>query len=249
MNKAEAAALLGVSAKTLQRGVASGKYKCTRTGTPPFTTLSFTRADLGLSDDPSYCVQCAADEDCFNSECACAVCEAASIAIDAMEPASSAVCAEVALPYQDEPVRPVAVTATPRFPIHRIDVTKHDADQNFAEAYLKGEATDSAGNRIDGTNKQWPNKGTQSLIGPQDPMPRVRPDTTSHMTPGTVGEAGNDRVENPIDSDAFAELLDPGHIERMKDLYRQCGVRPLSAQQQKERSDKLAIHAAFRWAR
>lgn len=105
MNKQQAAALLGISAKTLQRGVASGKYKCTRTGTPPFTTLSFTRADLGLPDDPSFCIQCAADQDCFNPECACAVCEAASIAIDAMEPAPSAVRAEVTLPYQDDPVR------------------------------------------------------------------------------------------------------------------------------------------------
>jgi hypothetical protein len=165
------------------------------------------------------------------------------------EPAPSAVCAEVALPYQDEPVRPAEVTATPRFPIHKIDIIKRDADEDFATAYREGRASDSAGNKIDGTNDRHPVRGMESLLGPQNPMPRVRPDPTSHMTPGTVGEAGNDRVENPVDSDAFADLLNPGHTERMKDLYRQCGVRPLSAQQQKERSDKLAIHAAFRWSR
>lgn len=129
-------------------------------------------------------------------------------------------------------------------PPEREPASDHDArDRNFAERYLSGEATDSLGNRNDATRK--------SLLGPTDAerIPEPRSNPTSHMDPALLGTPGNERIENPIDSNNYMELLHPGHKERMAELYRSCGVRPLSEQQEKQRADKIAIHAAFRWAR
>lgn len=50
MTKKEAAALLGISEKTLQRRVANGVYRCTRTGEGQYAVLSFSHADLGLPE-------------------------------------------------------------------------------------------------------------------------------------------------------------------------------------------------------
>jgi excisionase family DNA binding protein len=69
------------------------------------------------------------------------------------------------------------------------------------------------------------------------------------MHPALIGTPGHQRIENPVDSDDFAELLNPGHKERKAELYRLAGVRPLSEQQQKQRNDKMRINAAFRWSR
>jgi hypothetical protein len=118
--------------------------------------------------------------------------------------------------------------------------------RTFAERFLTNEVPDSLGNFSDGSNPRWPNKGVQTLLGPQEPMERMRADTTGHMV-SPVG--GGERVENPVDSDAFLELLHPGSADRKAAMYAECGLRPLSQQQQKERNDKLALHAAFGWAR
>lgn len=122
------------------------------------------------------------------------------------------------------------------------DPAKHD--RTFAERYLAGEACDSLGNRHDGVARK-------SLLGPTDTekLPEPKSDCCAHMDPALIGTPGHQRTENPVDSDDFRELLSPGHKERMAELYRSCGVRPLSQQQEKERVDKLRINAAFRWSR
>jgi hypothetical protein len=116
-----------------------------------------------------------------------------------------------------------------------------------AAMWHAGEVSDSAGNTGLGTNELHPERGVESLLGPQRPMPRVKPSTTSHMSPGTTGDAGSDRIENPVDSDAFANMLNPGHTDRMAAMYAECGVRPLSEQEQKQRNDAMFLHRA--WAR
>ena len=117
------------------------------------------------------------------------------------------------------------------------------AVDDFAARYLAGEACDSIGNTHDSTRK--------SLLGPNDAekLPEPRVDATSHMDAHLISDAGHTRVENVIDSDSYQELIHPGHMDRKKALYASCGVRPLSEQQQKQRADKIAIHAAFRWSR
>lgn len=50
MTKREACALLGISPKTLQRRMSKGVYTFTRTGEGHYAELSFTHADLGLTE-------------------------------------------------------------------------------------------------------------------------------------------------------------------------------------------------------
>jgi hypothetical protein len=118
-----------------------------------------------------------------------------------------------------------------------------DPDAEFARKYLAGEVGDSLGNTVDTVSRR-------SLLGPHPTdMPVPKSDCTSHMDPALLGQPGNERIENPIDSDAFAERLWPGHGERKKQMYQSAGVRPLSQQEQKQRNDMIALHAAFRWSR
>jgi hypothetical protein len=69
------------------------------------------------------------------------------------------------------------------------------------------------------------------------------------MDPALIG--GGERVENPVDSDAFDELWHPGAAERKAAMYAQCGIRMPSEQDKKAHNDRAAIAAAFRqgWSR
>jgi hypothetical protein len=121
-----------------------------------------------------------------------------------------------------------------------------DPAQNL-ELWNSGEITDSAGNDGQGRNDRFPTKGPQTLLGPQAPKERVKADSTVHMDPALIGDLT--ALPNPVDSDAFNELWHPGTADKKAQMYAQCGVRPLSQQQQKEYNDRLALHAAFRWSR
>jgi hypothetical protein len=147
--------------------------------------------------------------------------------------------------FADVRVRDTKVVAAPSKSGTPTQGFSDDAAENL-ERWNAGELTDSAGNNGQGRNDRFPSKGTQTLLGPQEPMSRVRPDTTSHMV-SPVG--GGERIENAVDSDAFLEMIHPGSADRKSQMYQQCGVRPMSQQQQKEYNDKLALHAAFRWSR
>lgn len=73
------------------------------------------------------------------------------------------------------------------------------------------------------------------------------------MDPALIGTPGRDRVENPVDSDDYQELLHPGFKDRKSEMYAQCGVKQQpSEQQNKQRNDIAMIKAAFRtgqWSR
>jgi hypothetical protein len=150
----------------------------------------------------------------------------------------------------------VAAPYTPRIP----DIREPDAfrpqengfSENAAanqEMWNTGAVTDSLGNNALG-NESRPTTGVVSLIGPHEPMPRVRPDSAAHMNPALVG--GTERVENPVDSDDFRELLNPGFKERKTAMYASAGIKQPSEQEGKQRNDIAMIRAAFRtgtWSR
>src|SRR5207245_826342 len=65
-----------------------------------------------------------------------------------------------------------------------------EMDAIFATDYLQGKATDSAGNKFDGTNDRWPLQEDRAdeavavtLIGPMGRQKPVAPSGTDHMVP------------------------------------------------------------------
>ena len=63
---------------------------------------------------------------------------------------------------------------------------KLESDFHFAHRYLSGHATDSFGNKIDGTNSKYSEPYT--ILGPHPQVERRPvPTTTSHMNPALVG--------------------------------------------------------------
>jgi hypothetical protein len=142
---------------------------------------------------------------------------------------------------------PTVGRSSPDVPVRDRQGFTDDPADNLAR-WNAGEIADSAGNTVNG-NERWPSKGIQTLLGPIEPMPRVRPDTTVHMDPALVGDVT--AAPNPVDSDAFNELWHPGTADRKAQMYQQCGVRQPSEQQRKQAVDRAAIAAAFRqgWSR
>lgn len=127
---------------------------------------------------------------------------------------------------------------------------KQAEDRLFAERYLAGEATDSAGNNVVGSNERFPSKGAVSLVGPMEPQVRTRLSTTSHMDAALVGDP-TAVTPNPVDSDEFMERWHPGHAERKAKMYADAGLKQPSEQDSKGHVDRAAIAAAFRhgWSR
>ena len=103
---------------------------------------------------------------------------------------------EIPLPYQDEPApaRKPAMRAHKPFPIKQ----KTADDLKFAEAYLSGEATDSYGNKVDGTNARCPTSGPQCGVTKPAVTESAPQDTQSHM----------DNV-NLSDRDHTGAMIDP----------------------------------------
>lgn len=131
-------------------------------------------------------------------------------------------------------------------PLSNVEV-KAAEDLRFAEAYLKGEATDSCGNRVDGSNDRFLTKGSASLLGPQEDKPKVRPSCTSHMT-SPLGSSGNAMdAPRPLEDPAWLELVNPGHAKRMAEVYRSARIRQPSPQERKIYVDRKVIAAAFRY--
>jgi len=92
-------------------------------------------------------------------------------------------------PQYNEP-KPERFVFVPRQP------TREELDEEFSEAYREGRATDSMGNRIDGTNVKFPTLGTQSLLGPVEVDHGPPVETQSHMQPAMLST--NDHFGNPI---------------------------------------------------
>ena len=152
--------------------------------------------------------------------------------------------ADIGLPEPATVVGPVPVESKPARDVQiRPEYNDEPTARSFAERYRANEVPDSAGNYFDGSNGRWPNKGVQSLLGPIEPMPKVRPDTTAHMDPALIGDISTG--PNPVDSDEYQELLHPGHADRIAAMYAAAGIRQPSEQQRKQALDVRAISAAF----
>jgi hypothetical protein len=83
----------------------------------------------------------------------------------------------IAQEYEDEQ----PVTRLTRHTPSEVDV-KAEEDLAFAEAYREGRVSDSMGNKIDGTNANWPTKGAVSLLGPGEWERGPAPDVQAHMS-------------------------------------------------------------------
>src|SRR5215469_1111759 len=134
------------------------------------------------------------------------------------------------------------------------------ADIQFAEAYLKGRATDSLGNKIDGTNAKWPIKGAQTLIGCKSAYPekRVPRSSTAHMDPRLLSDYVDPYFPPLIPPEGMGksksgfmrngEPLAKGYTQEQYDAdmenWRRSGGG-LSEGQKAERLSKRAIEAAF----
>ena len=124
--------------------------------------------------------------------------------------------------------------------------SRENADLSFAEAYKAGDATDSAGNKIDGTNDRFRTKGIQSLLGPIE-VEKPVVSGTSHMNPalvGGAGESGNTAYINSLEYHLKAGSITQEQYEEMQSASvkarRQC------EQTNKTYLDKAAILAAFK---
>jgi len=230
LTKKEACKLLGISPRTLERRMASGRYKFTRTGEGQFAELSFTYTGIGVP-----------------------------------EPAPVV-----------EPVPAVEVEPEPKFapsPLGPIEL-KAEADQRFADDFKRGKATDSLGNRIDGTNKLWPNKGAQSLVGIREDYDAndlgLGPvNHQAHMDQRLIGT--NDSAGNPIADDGWkmgerkpdktlqgftrsgqplaAGLSQETYNAMMKDWRRSHGGPSMSESREAVERSKATINDAFNFAR
>jgi hypothetical protein len=141
---------------------------------------------------------------------------------------------------------------------------QQEADRRFAEAYYAGEATDSAGNFIDGTNRRFPGKGSQTLLGPVEDVPRTIADTQNHMRPElqgtsrtisgsdgeTVAHAGSDN--HPLNSAFRTDAHRKAHAESLREWNRgRSGWDALSQSEQRQAIElsNARIHRAFPKAR
>jgi len=144
--------------------------------------------------------------------------------------------------------------------VHAAPVIQHENTEDFAAAYRAGRATDSCGNRADGTNKNY--SATVTLLGPHDEGHRQSVlDTQAHMNQGlieTQAMIAADGVKPPTHPDGdfrtrSGQTLAPG---LSKETYLASlaqwdathnGPERLSMSEQREAQErsKTMIHAAF----
>lgn len=86
-------------------------------------------------------------------------------------------------------------------------------------------------------------EGRHTLLGPIEPQPKQKPSGTSHMTSPVADDFAAPR---PLESDDFLEMWQPGHKQRMDQMYRNCGMRKPSEQEKKQVVDAAVVAAAFR---
>jgi len=131
--------------------------------------------------------------------------------------------------YEDAPApKPAPVQAAKHNQPSEIDA-KAAEDAAWAQAYREGRVTDSMGNKIDGTNAKWPNRGTVSVLGPVtvDPGPPV--ETQSHMHQGLLGTNTTEGV--PVEAPRWG-------FENEPEAFTRSG-RPLCAGLSQENYDSM----------
>ena len=146
-------------------------------------------------------------------------------------------------PAVPEPTPEPKFAPAPLGPIER----QREADERFADDFKRGEATDSLGNKISGTNDSRPTLGAVSLVGNIDQTQRPAIDSQAHMT-SPIGDA--DAINAP--RHGFDKGLDDDTLAAMRsDWRRRRRHGGLSMSEQREAIDrsKANINAAFDYAR
>jgi len=216
LTKKEACDLLSISPKTLERRMKAGVYKFSRNGSGQYSELSFTHADLGLSEP---------------------------VPVPTPEPVPVPTPVPETAPAVPEPTPEPKSAPAPLGPIEQ----QCQSDLAFAEAYKRGVATDSAGNKIDGSNAERPTLGQTSLLGPSiDAKQRPAVDTQHHMNPALIGapDAIN-APRHPFDRG----LSDEDLAAARSDWRRRHGGPSMSEQREAIERSKANINAAFDYAR
>lgn len=152
---------------------------------------------------------------------------------------------EIKLPYQDPiPPEPKFIRCEPKYFIRPTPAIekKQQEDLAFATAYKMGQATDSFGNKIDGSNDRCPESGVQTLV----PVP-VREycppaDSQAHMSEVH-------RINTDIPS-ANHSPLNPGVDEQTLNAMRvqwsgRGGGRSESELEKKQRNDRFFLTMPF----
>jgi hypothetical protein len=129
--------------------------------------------------------------------------------------------------------------------------------RTWAEKYKDGDAADSCGNRIDGTNERFITEGTQTLLGPTSAIDHGPPvDTQAHMDNRLLGT--HDTLGNPVSAptpvaagytrsgSALADGLSQEAYDAMLQGWRRSGGgRSMSEQELAIRRSREAINRSF----
>lgn len=199
-SKKEAAKMLGVSMRTLDRHISAGKIAVERTEAQNFQqsvtiSLEAMGAYLRISDEGQMRQRLGLPRD-------------TSTVSHATEP-SLAESDRDTEPSGPSPSRP----ALPSLAQRVID------DADFAERFRAGEVPDSAGNYIDGRNARWSEPVT--LLGPGIP-PAPRPDCNAHINPALLSDSNSDGItadspEHPLNAGFKGiEVRRPAHPNRTR---------------------------------
>lgn len=167
---------------------------------------------------------------------------------------------EVASPVEPPP-EPKPIEVLPPKPEPSAIDTRIEADRQFAQSYLSGEATDSSGNRVDGTNRKFPTVGAVSLLGPRRPPEPKKPQSgTAHMDPRLLSDSPDPTGAPPLiprgpqesktgftvhGSPLAAGISQEAYDEMTAAWRRNGGGRSMGEQEMATRRSKDVIHSAF----
>jgi hypothetical protein len=152
---------------------------------------------------------------------------------------------EIKLPYQDDP-EPTRIRCERKHFIRPTPAIekKQQEDLAFATAYKMGQATDSFGNRIDGSNDLCRETGAATLVPVpvRDYAAPHRTNTQAHMSSvhyvDTDVPSGNDNPLNPG--------VDPSTLDAMRFQFsRSVGSPSQSEMAAKAWNDRRNINASF----
>jgi hypothetical protein len=130
-------------------------------------------------------------------------------------------------------------------------------DLAFADAFKRGEATDSLGNTINGINERWPTQGSQSLIGKvEHEVPSTPRTGTEHMNPALLSDyvdPSKPALVNPQVGTGFTRKGSPlaaGYSQEqydrdMADWRRRTGAPSMSEQRERQERSVRLINEAF----
>jgi|SRR5579872_862869 len=155
--------------------------------------------------------------------------------------------------------RPIEILASKPQP-SPVDL-KAEEDRRFADDYRAGLATDSSGNKVDGTNSRFPTYGAVPLTGPQEREPKKPQSGCSHMNPALLSDRPDPTGAAPLIPEGGVQTATTGFTQHGEPLAaglsqeaydemlnawrRNGGHRSQAEIEMAERRSREAIHSAF----